>query len=305
MSHYWVFLKATIIGSMSDSSVLPSSGAAPAESPAETADTIAERRSRKTRKRSKSKGKNKAGTAAPAVAPAALRKSASWCIAQLDSMVRTSVNAALARTQIESMTIRGYWVLEAIADGGDMAQTELSALLGMDRSDMVRLIDSLEAADLVARTRDAKDRRRQLIALTESGNTTRASLRRSLRRAERAAVADCSPEVRTLLASLADGSVDDLDVTAASETETAAEAEALAGATGSPESSSAAAEPIAPDLTAAEFATSEPAEPEPPASDKSETKSDTEVAETVVKQEPKRKKSKKKKGKKKKKGASK
>ncbi|MDO5030575.1 MAG: MarR family winged helix-turn-helix transcriptional regulator [Corynebacterium sp.] len=252
---------------MSDSSVLPSGEPAPAESP----DIKADRPATKARKSSKSKGKNKSATTEPAVAPAALRKSASWCIAQLDSMVRTSVNAALARTQIESMTIRGYWVLEAIADGGDMAQTELSALLGMDRSDMVRLIDSLEAADLVARTRDAKDRRRQLIALTQAGNTTRASLRRSLRRAERAAVAECSPEVRTLLASLADGSAADQTVSSDNDAEDAASAE---------------------DSKVAK---------------KSETNSDAEVTGTVVKQEqqPKRKKSKKKKGKKKKKGAAK
>lgn len=266
---------------MSDSSVLPSGEAAPAESP----DIKADRPAPKARKSSKSKGKNKAAAAEPAVAPAALRKSASWCIAQLDSMVRTSVNAALARTQIESMTIRGYWVLEAIADGGDMAQTELSALLGMDRSDMVRLIDSLEAADLVARTRDAKDRRRQLIALTEAGSTTRASLRRSLRRAERAAVAECSPEVRALLASLADGSAADQDISTDNGTETAASAE---------------------DSEVAKKADSK-ADTKPTEDKKSETNSDAEVAGTVVKQEqqPKRKKSKKKKGKKKKKGAAK
>lgn len=210
------------MGGMSDSSVLSSADSADtsdgaaadvdAKVPANKSQSSST--SKKARKAAKANTKAKAksgATSEPAVAPAALRKSASWCLAQLDAAVRTSVNAALGRTQIESMSIRGYWVLEAIADGGDMAQTELSALLGMDRSDMVRLIDSLESANLVERTRDAKDRRRQLIALTEAGNTTRASLRRSLRRAERAAVAECSPEVRVLLASLADDSDASLD----------------------------------------------------------------------------------------------
>ena len=210
---------------MSDSSVLSSADSAetsdgaaadvdakvPAAKTQESAKAKKARKAAKANAKTSSKGgskaKAKSGSASePAIAPAALRKSASWCLAQLDAAVRASVNAALGRTQIESMSIRGYWVLEAIADGGAMAQTELSALLGMDRSDMVRLIDSLESAKLVERTRDAKDRRRQLIALTEAGNTTRASLRRALRRAERAAVAECSPEVRALLASLADDS---------------------------------------------------------------------------------------------------
>ena len=206
---------------MSDSSVLSSAdsadtsgGVAPdvdAKVPAVDAQSSTKakkaRKGAKAKTKASAKSKCKPGSASePAVAPAALRKSASWCLAQLDAAVRASVNAALGRTQIESISIRGYWVLEVIADGGDMAQTELSALLGMDRSDMVRLIDSLESANLVERTRDSKDRRRQLIALTETGNTTRASLRRSLRRAERAAVAECAPEVRALLASLADDS---------------------------------------------------------------------------------------------------
>lgn len=274
---------------MSDSSVLSSADSADASGGVAAAvgakvpavDAQSGTKTKKARKGAKAKNKASAkartkskckpGSASePAVAPAALRKSASWCLAQLDAAVRASVNAALGRTQIESISIRGYWVLEAIADGGDMAQTELSALLGMDRSDMVRLIDSLESANLVERTRDSKDRRRQLIALTETGNTTRASLRRSLRRAERAAVAECAPEVRALLASLADDSA------------------------ASPETDSGAKNPetATPEVTATETDTKDMAENKTQATSSSDS------------QRPKRKKSKKrKKRKKNKKGA--
>lgn len=279
---------------MSDSSVLSSadsadtSGGVAADVGAKVPAVDAQSGTKAKKARKGAKAKNKARTKSkckpgsanePAVAPAALRKSASWCLAQLDAAVRTSVNAALGRTQIESISIRGYWVLEAIADGGDMAQTELSALLGMDRSDMVRLIDSLESANLVERTRDSKDRRRQLIALTETGNTTRASLRRSLRRAERAAVSECAPEVRALLASLAD------DSAASHETDT-----------GTPLSDNAGAktpETATPEATATETDTKGMAENKTQATSSSDA------------QRPKRKKSKKKKRKKKKKGASK
>ena len=265
---------------MSDSSVLSSAdsadtsgGVAPdVDAKVPAVDAQSGTKAKKARKGAKTKNKASAkastkskckpGSASePAVTPAALRKSASWCLAQLDVAVRASVNAALGRTQIESISIRGYWVLEAIADGGDMAQTELSALLGMDRSDMVRLIDSLESANLVERTRDSKDRRRQLIALTETGNTTRASLRRSLRRAERAAVAECAPEVRALLASLADDSA------------------------ASPETDSGAKNPetATPEVTATETDTKDMAENKTQATSSSDS------------QRPKRKKSKKKK----------
>ena len=280
---------------MSDSSVLSSAdsadtsgGVAPdvdAKVPAVDAQSSTKakkaRKGAKAKNKASAKSKCKPGSASElAVTPAALRKSASWCLAQLDAAVRASVNAALGRTQIESISIRGYWVLEAIADGGDMAQTELSALLGMDRSDMVRLIDSLESANLVERTRDSKDRRRQLIALTETGNTTRASLRRSLRRAERAAVAECAPEVRALLASLAD------DSAASPETDA-----------GTPLSDNAGAknpETATPEVTATETGTKDMAENKTQATSSSDAP------------RPKRKKSKKKKRKKKnKKGSSK
>lgn len=280
---------------MSDSSVLSSAdsadtsgGVAPdvdAKVPAVDAQSSTKakkaRKGAKAKNKASAKSKCKPGSASePAVAPAALRKSASWCLAQLDAAVRASVNAALGRTQIESISIRGYWVLEAIADGGDMAQTELSALLGMDRSDMVRLIDSLESANLVERTRDSKDRRRQLIALTETGNTTRASLRRSLRRAERAAVAECAPEVRALLASLAD------DSAASPETDSGAPLSDNAGAK-NPETAT-------PEVTATETDTKDMAENKTQATSSSDAP------------RPKRKKSKKKKRKKKnKKGSSK
>lgn len=278
---------------MSDSSVLSSAdsadtsgGVAPdvdAKVPAVDAQSSTKakkaRKGAKAKNKASAKSKCKPGSASElAVTPAALRKSASWCLAQLDAAVRASVNAALGRTQIESISIRGYWVLEAIADGGDMAQTELSALLGMDRSDMVRLIDSLESANLVERTRDSKDRRRQLIALTETGNTTRASLRRSLRRAERAAVAECAPEVRALLASLAD------DSAASPETDA-----------GTPPSDNAGAknpETATPEVTATETDTKDMAENKTQATSSSDAP------------RPERKKSKKKKRKKKnKKGA--
>lgn len=280
---------------MSDSSVLSSadsadtSGGVAADVGAKVPAVDAQSGTKAKKARKGAKAKNKARTKSKckpgsanelAVAPAALRKSASWCLAQLDAAVRTSVNAALGRTQIESISIRGYWVLEAIADGGDMAQTELSALLGMDRSDMVRLIDSLESANLVERTRDSKDRRRQLIALTETGNTTRASLRRSLRRAERAAVSECAPEVRALLASLADDS--------------AASHEADTGTPLSDNAGAKTPETATPEATATETDTKGMAENKTQATSSSDA------------QRPKRKKSKKKKKrKKKKKGASK
>lgn len=116
--------------------------------------------------------------------------------------------------------------------------------------------------------------------MTETGNTTRASLRRSLRRAERAAVAECAPEVRALLASLAD------DSAASPETDSGAPLSDNAGAK-NPETAT-------PEVTATETDTKDMAENKTQATSSSDAP------------RPKRKKSKKKKRKKKnKKGSSK
>src|SRR5215203_507871 len=49
------------------------------------------------------------------------------------------------------------------------SQQQAAARLGIDRTTMVSLLDSLEAKDLVARRPDAGDRRRNVVVLTDAG----------------------------------------------------------------------------------------------------------------------------------------
>src|SRR3954454_16869535 len=49
------------------------------------------------------------------------------------------------------------------------SQQQAAARLGIDRTTMVGLLDSLERKDLVARRPDAKDRRRNVVVLTAAG----------------------------------------------------------------------------------------------------------------------------------------
>ncbi|MEJ5920422.1 MULTISPECIES: MarR family winged helix-turn-helix transcriptional regulator [unclassified Corynebacterium] len=142
--------------------------------------------------------------------PRVVQRSASWALTQLETAVRQQVDAALARTtdSFGGLSLRGYWLLEAIS-GNSFSQRELCDLLGIDRSDMVRLIDTLEEANLVERTRDMKDRRRQLIMITETGNSLRQNLRRNIRRAEGNAVAAMDDAVLEAVADLLEEQVDD------------------------------------------------------------------------------------------------
>ena len=50
------------------------------------------------------------------------------------------------------------------------SQQQAAARLGIDRTTMVGLLDSLEGKNLVARRPDAEDRRRNVIVLTEAGH---------------------------------------------------------------------------------------------------------------------------------------
>ena len=49
------------------------------------------------------------------------------------------------------------------------SQQQAAARLGIDRTTMVGLLDSLEGKDLVARRPDTEDRRRNVIVLTDAG----------------------------------------------------------------------------------------------------------------------------------------
>jgi MarR family transcriptional regulator, lower aerobic nicotinate degradation pathway regulator len=62
-----------------------------------------------------------------------------------------------------------YGVLRSLADVGPAAQGPLADRVGLDRSDMVSLVDELEAAGHVRRNPDPTDRRRKIVTITAAG----------------------------------------------------------------------------------------------------------------------------------------
>jgi DNA-binding MarR family transcriptional regulator len=70
-------------------------------------------------------------------------------------------------------------VLSVLATGSPLSQLEAAGKLGVDRTTMVALIDTLEARGLVERRRSAQDRRKNTVQLTPTGQDR-------LRRAEQA-----------------------------------------------------------------------------------------------------------------------
>jgi DNA-binding MarR family transcriptional regulator len=90
-----------------------------------------------------------------------------------------------------------FAVLNGIALAGGGSQQDLGGRMGLDPSGLVGAIDELEAMGLLERRRDAADRRRYVLTLTEEGTAT-------LGRARRLA----GDSARELLGPLSDAEVD-------------------------------------------------------------------------------------------------
>lgn len=96
----------------------------------------------------------------------------------------------------------GLWefaVLATLDDFGPAAQREVGDRLGLDPSDMVRLMDGLIDAGLAARDRDPADRRRYRLTMTPEGAHTLERARAVVADVERETLAPLSPAERALL----------------------------------------------------------------------------------------------------------
>ncbi|MBX9642255.1 MAG: MarR family transcriptional regulator [Mycobacteriaceae bacterium] len=67
------------------------------------------------------------------------------------------------------LSAREFDVLRYLDVNGGQSQQQIGGSLRIDRSTMVAVIDNLEHAGYVQRTRDPQDRRRYAVALTEDG----------------------------------------------------------------------------------------------------------------------------------------
>jgi DNA-binding MarR family transcriptional regulator len=76
-------------------------------------------------------------------------------------------------------------VLAVLAAGRPLSQLEAARRLGVDRTTMVALVDTLEGKGLVERRRSAQDRRRNVVELTERGRRVRADAENARETAER------------------------------------------------------------------------------------------------------------------------
>ena len=99
--------------------------------------------------------------------PAALLKSTpSWLLARSAAIAQRLVADALATVGARRYHVS---VLATLAEFGPLSQAELGRRCGIDRSDMVALVNELVANHQVVRAPDVVDRRRNVITITEAG----------------------------------------------------------------------------------------------------------------------------------------
>lgn len=117
----------------------------------------------------------------PGLRPSALSDDLSFLLARANAISLAAGNAALA---VHGLKARSYSVLLLSAGEARPSQRELAEFLRLDPSQVVSLVDDLQARGLVQRRPDPADRRANVVVATEAGRQVAADARETARRAE-------------------------------------------------------------------------------------------------------------------------
>ena len=105
----------------------------------------------------------------------------SLLIHQLARSTRRQIEQAIAPTGLRPTELL---VLQHLKERGPSAQQTLTELIGIDATNLVAVLNSLQDQSLIDRRRDRADRRRAIIALSPAGEHALTDLDRSLLRVD-------------------------------------------------------------------------------------------------------------------------
>jgi DNA-binding MarR family transcriptional regulator len=111
---------------------------------------------------------------------------------------------AEAESVIETFDLRPRHVvaLTLLQLVGEQSQSDLGEALRVDRTNLVGLLNDLEAADFIERRRSPHDRRRHTVSLTPTGTRRLAELEQALADAEQRVLAPLDPDQQATLRAL-------------------------------------------------------------------------------------------------------
>jgi DNA-binding MarR family transcriptional regulator len=132
--------------------------------------------------------------------PVALPEKLRGCTAFL----LTRVGYAMKLSAIEEFERQGYGlyqysVLEILDEGDRETQATIADAIGLDRSQLVGVLDGLEERGLIERRRDPNDRRRHTVRLTDEGRRQLVEMRELVRRIEDSFLAPLDAQARESL----------------------------------------------------------------------------------------------------------
>ena len=102
----------------------------------------------------------------------------------------------------EGLSTRTFSALSIVVQYPNITQAEVARMLGVDRSGMVALTDTLQARGYLIRHASPHDRRVQALMPTNAGESACARTRRKVQAHEEALFADFSKDERALLVTL-------------------------------------------------------------------------------------------------------
>lgn len=93
----------------------------------------------------------------------------------------------------------GYAVLAMLGEGAQETQAAIADSLGVDRSQLVHVLDTLEKEGLIERRRDPHDRRRHAVSITAEGKREFARLRSTVKELEESILEPLDEKTRKTL----------------------------------------------------------------------------------------------------------
>jgi DNA-binding MarR family transcriptional regulator len=123
----------------------------------------------------------------------------SWLLSRAAMIAQRLVADALGQADARRVHV---CVLATLAEFGAHSQADLGRRCGIDRSDMVTLINELAGDGFVARATDETDRRRNVITLTGAGQRQLEELLTLLESSQEELLAGLAAEERAQLAAL-------------------------------------------------------------------------------------------------------
>jgi DNA-binding MarR family transcriptional regulator len=132
--------------------------------------------------------------------PASLLDLTAYRLSLAGKAARGAIAARLAQDELRLGDVA---LLASLRDDGPAAQRVLGQRLGLDPSDVLRLVDALEEREWVRRARDSADRRRTIVSLTAAGERRLDAALDACREAQDAVLAPLSARERATLHELA------------------------------------------------------------------------------------------------------